>query len=229
MKDKRNYKKIKLSKKLLVIFKLTLLSLVLVLIATNEFFNFLSESTNYYVLILTGIVIFWYAYETYLLRKEAQKNTINSVKPILIVDRYLFGGALEVINVGSGPALNIESRISYFHGTGEYTRLQEILKETESNYYHIAKNTKKNISINREIFEDYYSGIYNENGVGIGNSFALILTYNDMFGNKYQTVVRVEVNRKVENLPENCLFKQTLFDSYDRGELVRFPKNVIIQ
>lgn len=203
--------------------------LFIIFLIINELKQIIDLDLGNYVLIFTGLIILWYTIETFLLRKEAQRNTLNSVKPILVVDKYFPGGALTIINLGNGPALNIESRISYFHETGGYTYLQEILQNTEASYYHISKKDQKNISISKDKFKEYYSGIYTNTGTGIGSSFAIILIYNDMFNNPYQTVVRVEVNKDVSNLPENCLFKQTLFDSYESGELVRFPKHIIMQ
>ena len=56
-------------------------------------------------IILTGVVIIFYTWETYRLRKESQKHTEILVQPYIIV--YSKNVSLIVHNIGNGPALNI--------------------------------------------------------------------------------------------------------------------------
>lgn len=203
--------------------------IIIILIVIFVIFVILHTCTkielNVYILFITAIVIFWYSYETFLVRKEAQKNTILGVKPILVIYWYHPigpNGELEIGNIGNGPALNIEFRISQFHNSGGYTNLRSFLTIIDNNIYHLKKDEKTKINVDSDLFNDYFSATKPEFVYGIKNNFAIILSYNDMFNNRYQTIVRVY--KTEENF---YLFKQTLFGSLETGELLKFPIHII--
>ena len=174
-----------------------------------------------YILVITAIIILWYATETFLLRKEAQRNTLISVKPILVIYNYAVGD-LHIGNIGNGPALNIEFRISQFHQSGGYTNLRNFLRSISDKMYNLKKDEDWHIETDNDLFLDYISTTKPDFQYGIKNNFAIILVYNDMFGNRYHTIVRVY---KVKD--NYFVLKQTLFGSYESGELLKFPKYII--
>jgi len=179
------------------------------------------EIRNEYILIITALIIFWYTTETFLLRKEAQRNTKISVEPILVIDGYAIGD-LDISNIGNGPALNIEVKISQFHETGGYTYLQNFLREKSDYIYNLQKNKSTTIFTNNKLFLDYLSASKPNFKYGIKNNFAIIFSYNDMFSNRYQSIIRL---KKIDK--HRFLLKQTLFGSFETGELMQFPKNLI--
>lgn len=195
--------------------------LIIAFIILNEIYSYFYINLTDYILITTVIIILWYATETFLLRKEAQRNTLISVKPILVIYNYAVGN-LHIGNIGNGPALNIEFRISQFHQSDGYTNLRNFLRSMRDNIYNLKKEEDRHIEADNDLFLDYLSVNKPDFQYGIKNNFAIILIYNDMFGNRYQTVVRV--NKVKDNW---FVLKQILYGSYKSGELLKFPKHII--
>ena len=131
MKTNKTQKFINFFKQFKIILILSFIFIIFAII------NIITEiELNIYILLLTAIIIFWYSYETFLLRKESQKNTVLGVKPILVIYRYNTigpNGELEIGNIGNGPSLNIEFRISQFHHSGGYTNLRNFLTQVDDN------------------------------------------------------------------------------------------------
>lgn len=195
--------------------------LISLFIFLNTVYSYFDINLADYILVITALIIFWYATETFLLRKESQRNTLISVKPILVIYNYAIGD-LHIGNIGNGPALNIEFRISQFHQSGGYTNLRNFLHDISDKIFSLKKGEDWQIDVDNNLFLDYLSATKSDFQYGIKNNFAIILIYNDMFNNRYQTIVRVY---KVKD--NYFVLKQTLYGSFESGELMKFPKYII--
>lgn len=202
-------------KKRLLIFILLAFFVIFVIIKILSKIN-LSD----YILLITAAVIFWYSYETFLLRLQTQKNTVLNVKPILSVKAILDNLGLEVENIGYGPALNIEISISHLNLSGDYTNLRNFSRVDSNNYFNIGRDKIEYVTeIDINLFRSYCDEIRNS---GNSPSFTIILIYKDLFGNRFQTIRRI-----FADLKNKYTFKESLFGSYDNGELLKFKKTDI--
>ena len=169
---------------------------------------------NSFVLLITGIIITWYTIETRKLRIEAQKTNKYSFRPI-IVAKYITSESmgrreLKIMNIGKGPALNIEFRISQIHKEGGYTNLRDLAPHEKFN--NLSADEKQDIR--RITTIGSYSKAEGSDFInGIKNKFAIIFTYEDIAGFKYQTTTLIEV---VKGAP---IIKKTITAEYDTGVL----------
>lgn len=83
---------------------------------TDSFINHTVDSITIIILFFTALILVYYTYETYLLRKEANYQTHLGVRPLVKMfrNKRIEDDPTEIYiqNIGKGPALNIEIRIS---------------------------------------------------------------------------------------------------------------------
>ncbi len=130
--------------------------------------------------------------------------------------------SLTVKNIGNGSALNIELRISQFHPNGGYTNLRNLLIEGFDNFYNFPKGISREITINPNVLQSYIETDTSEFGYGIKDRIAIILTYEDLIGEKFCTVVKVTVQDN-----KHLTVRNTITSSYDSGNLPQLPIHVI--
>lgn len=174
------------------------------------------ELWNFLVLTITACIICWYTFETKKLRIEAQRTNKYSFRPI-IVAKYITSSSgttreLKIKNVGKGPALNIEFRISQLHKNGGYTNLRDLNQNEKFN--NLSADEQQSIRGISTI--DLYCKA-NGSGFehGIRDKFAIIFTYEDLAAFKYQTVTLIEV---IAGTP---VIKKSITDEYGSGSLRR--------
>lgn len=171
---------------------------------------------NMLILSITALIIFLYTLETKKLRVEAQKTNKYSFRPV-IVAKYIFseyGGRrdLKIKNIGKGPALNIECRISQIQKKGGYTNLRDLNPNEKFNNL-----SPDEMQIIRRIttIDQYSKAEESEFKHGIADKFVIIFTYEDIARFRYQTVTLIEM---VGGTP---VIKTTVTKEYDSGNLAR--------
>lgn len=169
---------------------------------------------NLLILFITACIIVWYTYETKKLRIEAQKTNKYSFRPIVILDKIYgeYNGLREIKikNIGKGPALNIESRISQINSKREYLNLRELILNEKFN--NLNENGEKTLSRIRTI-DQYLKANQTEFQYGIDSKFVIIFTYEDIVDFNYQTIILIE------NINGNPIIKKTITDEYNSGVL----------
>jgi hypothetical protein len=169
---------------------------------------------NLVAVIITACIIVWYSWETRRLRIEAQKTNKYYFRP-LVVSHYISsesGGRryLKIKNIGKGPALNIECRISQIHKKDGYTNLRALSPNEKFNNLNVdEKQTIKRITT----IDLYSKANGSEFMYGVTNKFVIIFTYEDWAGFKYFTVTQIDV---IEGEP---VIKKTITDEYNSGNL----------
>src|SRR5581483_5274000 len=140
-------------RKRLVLFLLLILDAVTATIFLPPQFLITAQNT---ILLLTGAIVLWYTYETYLLRRDAQANTLNSLRPILVLDEEGAKGPLLMVhNVGHGAAINIEVRIAQFHKSKpDYVNLRKLSLDI-SQFMTLAPQAKKKLITDMSILATY--------------------------------------------------------------------------
>ncbi|MDP2693106.1 MAG: hypothetical protein Q8O88_05715 [bacterium] len=179
------------------------------------------ENFNFW-LVIVGVIsvclLCWYASETQKLRVEAQKTNKYSFRPV-VVAKYistLFNGSreLKMMNIGKGPALNIECRISQIMRNKGYTNLKDInANEKFNNLATDEKQTLRKITT----IDQYIGAQGSEFSHGLRDIFAIIFVYEDVSKSRYQTVTLIEV---MNGTP---VIKRSIAAEYNSGRL----KNII--
>lgn len=155
-----------------------------------------------------------YTLETKKLRVEAQKTNKYSFRPVIVTKHITseYGGRrdLKIKNIGKGPALNIECRISQIHKDGGYTNLRDLNPNEKFN--NLSADEVQ--TIRRVTTIDQYSKAEeSEFKHGATGKFAIVFTYEDVVGFKYQTVTLIEI---ISGTP---VIKTTITNEYDSGNL----------
>lgn len=60
-----------------------------------------------WVVILTGVVVIWYTWETRKLRAVATHQIAMQIRPLVLADPRVHDNSVTVNNIGHGPALNV--------------------------------------------------------------------------------------------------------------------------
>ena len=93
------------------------LSVTLYFFLCNPFF----DTAQTIAIILTGVVIIFYTYETFKLRKVSQRQTELLIRPFISI--YKLGVDIGLQNIGRGSALNINIESPPFNHKGSEYRL----------------------------------------------------------------------------------------------------------
>lgn len=171
---------------------------------------------NVIVLSLTAIALFWYSWETRKLRIEAQTTNKYSSRPMVVVRRITSAQGnsnwrdVIITNIGKGPALNIEARISQIHPNGGYTYLVDLSDDGKFNNL----GAEKDQIIHRVTTIEAYLQAQGTNfSHGVQGKHVIIFTYEDIAGMKYHTVTLIENVRGVPTI------KKTITGDYSSGKL----------
>lgn len=177
------------------------------------------------VLLATGIVIAWYTYETYLIREDAQINTEQSKKPVVVFNERKGAGFKAVIqNIGRGAAINIELRIAQFSKEKNgYCNLRNLLHDVNQNFYSLASGGELELMMDSSVVVAYMSGGSEEFKGGVPGRFALIINYHDVDDHAYCTVIKCSTVTKGQGF----YIKNTKVSDYSKGELPVFPRHLI--
>ena len=172
------------------------------------------EFWNLITLIVTAVIILWYTWETKKLREEAQRTNKLSFRPV-VVPKYLSSVSndsrhMKIMNIGRGPALNIECRISQIHPNGGYTNLRDIAANEKFN--NLSPDESQNLRGITTI-DLYTQAKASEFKNGVQDKFAIIFTYEDIAKFPYNTVTLIEAS------DGNPVIKNTITNEYDTGNL----------
>lgn len=135
----------------------------------------------------TAYWIVAYTKETQLLREDALRQRIDSFRPVIafeVAEPY----KLAIRNIGKGPALDIELRLSQVHPNGGLTHLGNlIVQEEERNLLNLGENEEAELrgsdNVRAYALAQEASMQWGQPGV-----FAAIATYSDINRLPYYTV-----------------------------------------
>jgi hypothetical protein len=213
---------IKLAKKseTLLFFTVLALDMLVAIVFLSTTFSSVISNT---LIFLTGAVVTWYTYETYLLRKEAQINTAISIKPIVVLDEEECQGfQVGLHNVGQGAALNIEMRIAQFHKSQPgYTNLRKVSLDI-NNYATLAPLAMKKVMTDSRVMAPYVKAEGDDFKYGVRDRVAFILTYDSVRGDRFCTVVKGNVWNGT-----HILWKNAITADYSTGNLPTAPTHII--
>ena len=137
-------------------------------------FGYIKKNPN---LATTGIIIFFYTYETYKLRKISEQGAIAERRPVLLIDSFMSDGTLSgevgvlrIKNSGKGTALDIGVTISGVNLMSEY------------NPGDIPEKEDKTVVIMKDVFNI---------AVADKESATLTLSYADLSGITYKTDITI--------------------------------------
>lgn len=131
------------------------------------YINLAAENGLLLLTALTALIVFYYTKETFLLRKEAQKQTQSQFTPYIAL-RNLEGGAT-LSNLGKGVALHVQVDEQVEVDSGKILLIPSIGSGEERKLYHMNKRK-----------DGAYTLMTRELPDKIG------VTYSDIMGNKYE-------------------------------------------
>ncbi len=166
-------------------------------------FNPIARITELVLLAFTAYWIWLYTTETQRLREDGVQVRIDSARPVVaftIVNPY----RLSIKNIGKGPALDIELRLSQVHPTGGLTSLGNLLTEdSERNLLNLGEAAGAELggsdAIRKYAFAQDPSMRWGQRDV-----FAAIATYVDINRRPYYTV------SLIRSIPEGAEFRLVL-------------------
>lgn len=176
----------------------------------------LSNLISIIVLWFTAIVILQYTMETYRLKQINVKQLNYQKRPILeILSRGEWACSFMLRNIGKGPALNIELRISQIHPNGGFTNLRNLAEDERRELFNLGEGEEQSTTSFCEIIDDYRKADKPDFSYGVKGVFAIIATYEDIDRNPYYTISLMKV-RPERN---DYILKTTKTGSYKSGEL----------
>ncbi len=171
-------------------------------------FEIISAIINSVILIVTAIIIYKYTCETNLLRKL-------SARPVLKIINTKSNGSFNIANIGKGPALNVELRISQVHKNGGRTNLRNLLENEEQRHF---INLGENEEVNTKGEGTTYNYIKaDKQGFEHGEKdfFQIVATYCDIYNKKHYTVALFKV------IGQDYILKKTFVGEYNGSNLPR--------
>ncbi|MCB9811930.1 hypothetical protein H6783_03380 [Candidatus Nomurabacteria bacterium] len=127
----------------------------------------LSENAILFLTALSVGILFYYTKETYLLRKETQKQSQVGFTPYLSL-RNLESGAT-FSNLGKGIALHVQTKDGIEVDSGKILSIPSIGPGEDRNLYHTSKDGKSAFTLYARELPD-----------------TIVVTYSDVLGNKYE-------------------------------------------
>ena len=180
------------------------------------------EFANLLVVAVTGYWVYRYTRETQALREDNQKllklnyqTRIEEMKPVVVFANYGVDDSVTLKNIGKGPALDIELRISQIHTTGGLTNLRNCLgSEAQRHLFNLGVNDSKRL--NPDTTLQYTLAKGSEFSYGIKDAFVLLATYQDIERRPYYTMTAIRIAWDGNN-PVGVM-KRTKFADYTSGE-----------
>ncbi len=171
---------------------------------------------NVIVLAVTAYWIVQSTEETRRIREDAYQQRIDSFRPIVtfeVVNSY----KLALRNIGKGPALDAELRISQILLNGDLTNLQNLLaREDERNLINLGEGERVGLG-GSDVVRMYSLAIDPSMKWGQPGVFAVVCTYSDINRLPYYTI---SIVRSIENGTERKLvLKNTKTASYTSGTI----------
>ena len=171
---------------------------------------------NVIVLAVTTYWIVQSTVETRRIREDGSQQRIDSFRPIVtfeVAEDY----TLAISNIGKGPALDAELRISQILLNGGLTNLGNLLvREDERSLLNLGESQRVKLG-GADVVRRYAFAVDPSMKWGQSGVFALVCTYSDINGLPYYTVSLV---RSVENGAERKLvLKNTRTASYKTGTI----------
>jgi hypothetical protein len=137
--------------------------------------------------VFTAYWVMRYTKETQHLREDAFQQRIDSIRPIIVFE-IVGPYKLAVKNIGRGPALDVELRLSQIHRNGGLTNLQNLLvREGERNLLNLGENDKQELGGSDSVRE-YAFAQGSSMRWGQRDVFAAIATYVDINRRPYYSV-----------------------------------------
>jgi hypothetical protein len=175
---------------------------------------------NVIVLAITAYWIVQSTEETRRIREDAYQQRIDSFRPIVtfeVADADDYKLALK--NIGKGPALDAELRISQILLNGGLTNLQNLLvREDERNLINLGEGQRVPLG-GADILRKYALALDPSMKWGQPGVFAVVCTYSDINRLPYYTIAIV---RTIENGPvRKLVLKNTRTASYTSGTIER--------
>jgi hypothetical protein len=185
----------------------------------------LSQKVSDTILWFTAIVIVQYTKETYWLKQVSVKQLEYQKRPILkILPKSEWAASIGLKNIGKGPALNIELRISQIHSSGGFTNLRNLIAEEDRRQFFNLGEGEEYGTGSLSVLEAYQKALGSDYSYGQKGVFAIISTYEDISRNRFYTI---SLFKTKEGGVEHIL-KTTKTGSYASGELEKvFPKDWI--
>jgi|ERR1035437_209701 hypothetical protein len=139
------------------------------------------------VLAFTAYWILVYTKETQRLREDAFQQRIDSFRPVIVFELagpYKFA----IKNIGKGPALDIELRLSQVHPNGGLTNLRNFIgEEAERNLLNLGENGRAELGGSNNV-RAYALAQEPEWRWGQRDVFVAIATYSDINRRPYYSV-----------------------------------------
>ncbi len=155
---------------------------------------------------------------------EVRDARLLSVRPVVVIDpqgsraAQRTGGDFVLENVGAGPELNVEMRISQIRPEDfGYTNLRNVLLQGSWDFFAMAGGDNKAAYIDYAVLAAYAEQTDGDFSYGLPEVFVLILSYVDVFENPYVTVVESLFSGGF-----GLATRRTQVASYATGELPRF-------
>ena len=173
---------------------------------------------NVIVVAVTAYWIVQSTVETRRIREDAYQQRIDSFRPIVTFEvADPDGYKLALRNIGKGPALDAELRISQILLNGGLTNLQNLLvREDERNLINLGEGERVSLG-GTDVVRKYALALDPSMKWGQSGVFALVCTYSDINRQPYYTV---SMMRSIENGTERKLvLKNTRTASYVTGTI----------
>jgi len=133
------------------------------------FIDIIANNAISFLTALTAVIVFYYTKETYLLRKEAQKQTQSQFTPYLAL-RNMEEGAL-FANIGKGIALHVKIDPSVKVSSQPILLIPSIAAGEDRKLYQMSKDGDGAFSVwARELPDE------------------VPITYSDIMGNQYEAL-----------------------------------------
>lgn len=169
------------------------------------------------VLWFTAIVIIQYTKETYWLKQINIKQLNYQKRPILkITTDGDWACSFMLKNIGKGPALNIELRISQIHPNGGFTNLQNLANDSQRKFFNLGDGEAQSTTSFCEILDDYIKAKKDDFLYGVKGVFSIIATYEDVDRNPYYTIILLKI---ITESSERYILKTIKTGNYKSGEL----------
>lgn len=170
------------------------------------------------ILFLTFIAILQYTKETYWLKQVQQKQLDHERTPIIVISKGNKGeyASFKIKNIGKGPAINVELRISSINKNGGFSNLMDLADDSMRHSLNLFAGEEISTEQFRERLREY-------TGPGGSNNiedyvFAIIATYESVTRDPFYSMSLFKVMPLPSDKREYIL-KTTKFADYKKGSL----------
>lgn len=159
---------------------------------------------NLLVVAFTGYWVYVYTRETQALRRDnhrlaelaqvstelAHQTRIDEMRPVVVFSAK--GSTFNLSNIGKGPALEIELRLSQVHPTGALTNLRNLIEDNKfRDLFNLGVGSSR--AVESDAISKYMHADEPAFQWGQKNVFVAIATYTDVDHRAYFTLVAVNV------------------------------------